>query len=445
MFRTLARLIHDPASGPNTVEADATNVFLIHPVQLSRWLEQVWFFGGQSQIAWGSLTGLSRDFLGSTDIVGALTMPIQLRDTQLASGISATNNPFPTVPPPEPPIPFSPPPPPGAGLPAGLPWEHLMYALLIEQTGVLEICAEVVRRYVVGETLEVPTIETEHWLRATEELFFRDPPLFNIAGITSSLRPDLRISRRNAYWRLFGMDLAHPLPPGHGAPAGSEPPWKRDVGIFNSRFRSVLVEFLREVWIGIENLKNLVGAKPTDDAYIAELARLLSDMLGMRRRGGQLAREEFVHVTWLSWFHLTLEYNTPLIRDLKAEGPESDPADRLIKLGQRVGITAPPHAREYFELADLMSPLLRFIELGAFNDPSAAVLLYDVSGQIGRDANRIIDLWQMATGDRLKDTAVRTAPSPSGAHTGGRVPIGAGLASVGATPAPTGSNGAGRG
>jgi len=442
MFRTLARLIHDPASGPNTNEVDATNVFLIHPVQLSRWLEQVWFFGGQSQIAWSSLTGLPRDYLGSKDIVGALALPGTLRDDQLRSGISATNNPFPTVAPPEPPIPFSPPPPPGAGLPAGLPWEHLIYAMLVENTGVLEICAEIVRRYAVGETLETPSIETEHWLRATEELFFREPPLFNIAGITSSLRPDLRISRRNAYWRLFGIDLAHPLPPGYGAPSGGEPQWKRDTGVFNHRFRSVWLEFLREVWIGIENLKNLAGAKPTDDAYIAELARLLSDMLGMRRRGGQLAREEFVHVTWLSWFHLTVEYNTPIVVDLKAQGPESDPADRLVKLGQRVGITAPPHAREYFQLADLMSPLLRFIELGAFNDSSNSLLLYDVSQQTGRDMNRIIDLWQMATGDRVKDVAART--TPAGASPAGRVPVGAGLASIGRAPARAGTNGNGR-
>ena len=56
-----------------------------------------------------------------------------------------------------------------------------------------EILAEVTRRYVVGETLEPPSLETQQWLRATEELFFRDPPLYHITGITSQFRPDSRI------------------------------------------------------------------------------------------------------------------------------------------------------------------------------------------------------------------------------------------------------------
>jgi hypothetical protein len=37
-----------------------------------------------------------------------------------------------------------------------------------------------------------------------------------------------------------------------------------------------------------------------------------------------LAREEFVHVTTLSWFHLTVESDTPLVAYLKANG--ADPA-----------------------------------------------------------------------------------------------------------------------
>ena len=56
----------------------------------------------------------------------------------------------------------------------------------------------------------------------------------------------------------------------------------------------------------------------------------------MRRRGGLLAREEFVYVTMLSWFHLTLETDTPDRPDLKADA--TSPADRLAKIAQRVGM-----------------------------------------------------------------------------------------------------------
>lgn len=435
MFRALAALIH---SGPgSTNKTDAESVFQIHPIQLSRWLEQAWFYGKGASITWAGVPALTKPFLGSPDIFDILAQPTGLRDNALQSGIPAVPPAFPL-----PPIPFvlPPGPPPGSG-PAGLPWEHLVYALLIENTGVLEIFSEVARRYAVGETLEVPSLSgTIHWLRATEELFFRDPPLFQITGITSALRPDLRISRRNAYWRLFGMDLAHPLPPQYTSQTSA--PWKTDVGIANLRFREVWVELLREVWIGMENMTNTSGAKATDDSYIAELASLLSDMLGMRRKAGVLAREEFVHVTWLSWFHLTLEYDTSVVSDLKGDG--EDPADRLIKIGRRVGITAPPHAREYFELADVMSTAVRFLELGAFNDSGNAQLLYDRSQKIGQDMNKIIDLWQLATGDRIKDLAVREAGRPRMTRKAGRVPIGSGLASVGAGNVPASPNGSAR-
>src|SRR5215469_1639883 len=288
----------DPALAGTNVEPSSL-VFQVHPLQLSRWLELAWTFSSSGKIQWATLTP-ETPFLGDPHIVDTLAVPNQpehLLTTDLASGLASAGVP-----------PFNPalyrlglal----GESLPLGIPWDHLIYALLIENTGVYEILAEVLRRYVLGETLEVPSLETEQWLRGTEELFFRGPPLFHIFGLTSDLRPDMRIVRRNAYWRMFGMDLAHPLPPTYPAPAGGEPPWKRDVGVANVRFRELFVEFLREVWIGMENLNNSSGAKPTDDAYISELSKKLRDLLALRRRNGMLAREEFVHVCTLSWFH----------------------------------------------------------------------------------------------------------------------------------------------
>ena len=59
----------------------------------------------------------------------------------------------------------------------------------------------------------------------------------------------------------------------------------------------------------------------------------------MRRRGGQLAREEFVHVTTMSWFHLTLETRQPDRRaTCKAEA--TNPADRLAKIAAAGGHAA---------------------------------------------------------------------------------------------------------
>ena len=391
MFRTLARLLNDPAlTNPNATYSD--QVFRIHPYQLSQWLEQVWTFAETASFA--NIPG-QVPFLGDPGIIAALalpTTPTNPFDEFLRSGI----RPGPAGVPVDR---FASAPGPAETPPLPLPWEHLIYAYLIENTGVVEILAEVVRRYAIGETLEIPSLDTQRWLRATEELFFRDPPLFHITGLTSRLRPDLRIARRNAYWRLLGMDLAHPLAGGTGQP------WKQDVGVANLRFHELWVEFLRAVWTGIENAKNTSGPNPTDAAYIIEVSQYIRDMLQMRRQGGSLARDEFVHVATLSWFHLTVDLDTPVVVDLRAIG--TDPADRLIKLGDRVGIRPPAHTRELFEMAELASGLVRFIELGYFSSQVNVQTLFVAGSQLQQDVQRVIDLWEMATGNTLKAAGVR--------------------------------------
>jgi len=83
-----------------------------------------------------------------------------------------------------------------------------------------------------------------------------------------------------------------------------------------------------------------------------------------------------------------------------------------MKIGQRVGITPPRQAREYFEMAEPISTLLRFVELGTFDDAAGAELLYKGATNVRRDMNTVIDLWQSATGDPLKEVAVRVAAQP---------------------------------
>ena len=398
MFRTLARLLNDPTlTNPNAPYSD--QVFRIHPYQLSQWLEQTWAFAEAATFA--NIPG-QQPFLGDPGIVPALalpTTPTNPFDDFLRSGIRPAPGGAPVDR-------FDDAPSPGESPPLPLPWEHLFYAYLIENTGVIEILGEIVRRFAAGETLETPSLDTQRWLRATEELFFRDPPLFHLTGLTSQVRPNLQVTRRNAYWRLLGMDLSHP-PAG-----GSEQVWKRDVGVANLRFHELWVDFLRAVWTAIENAKNTSGANPTDDAYVLEVSQYLRDLLQMRRRGGNLAREEFVHVSTLSWFHLTVDLDSPVIVDLRAQG--TDAADRLIKLGDRVGIRPPAHARELFELAELAAGLVRFVELGYFNSPVNVQALYAAPSQLRDDVQRIIDLWEMATGTTLKASAVRVVAQGRG-------------------------------
>jgi hypothetical protein len=312
---------------------------------------------------------------------------------------------------------------------------------LIESTGIVEIFAEVLRRFAVGETLNFPDGEAIQWARATEELFYRDPPLFSITGIASEFRPSQRVARRNEYWRMFGLDLPHSIP-SRWAPMGtSDPTWKADTGDgVNRGFRDTWSELLHQIWLGIENARNGIGPNATDREYIALLIKTIRDMLAMRRRRGQLAREEFAHVSFLSWYHLTVETDTPIVKALKADA--SDPANRLSKIADLVGMKPAARSRELFQLADLMSGLLRAIEVGVFDLGTQAETLYllqpgGANAQLLSDMNLIIDLWQSATGDDVKARRVSTrqagsaqpiriptptspvAPQPTGATAGG--------------------------
>lgn len=389
MFDLLAQAFQSKGHKP-------TVALEVHPGQLSRWLDEVWGAGPAATIL-DPLPGVEV-FLGKTDgttnVVPSLDAPPAGAPSFVGpSGIDPTNAANFTN---------------ATGPLVAAPiWHHLIYAYLLENTGAVEIMAEVVRRSVQGETLEIDSNRAVQWLRATEELFFREPPLFSIPSVSSQLRPEARVVRRNAYWRMFGLDLSHAIAPRWANPALGAQPWKVDVGNgVNTSFREKWAELLRQVWLGYENRNNAVGANGTDNAFLRLLCETLRDMMNMRRRGGFLAREEFASVAVTSWFDLTLSDNTPIVLALNCQAASR--ADRLALIAQRVGMAPAPRARELFELAPLMSVLLRVMEGGAFNSEAAAELLYKPGTELAETMNRIIDLWQSATGERVKDRPVGT-------------------------------------
>jgi hypothetical protein len=392
MYRYLASQF-SPALPPETL-------FLVHPLQLSRWLEAAWLAAPNVPVL-GETTS-SNQQLGSTTVVTDFGLPRDLMKL-LEPGIDLTD-----------PKHYAPP---GEDVKPLL-WDHVIYAFLIESTGIYEVIAQILSRIVRGETLGRLRPETLQWARATEELLFRHPPLFSINDVESELRPSQRVVWRNHVWRMFAFDLPHPLPGSSTVAAGGEVPWKLDVGNgVNTAFPERFNELLRQVWIGYENKVNQVGANATDAQYVGLLAQAIDDMLGNRRQSGLLAREELSYVAAMSWCHLTVETDTPVVQDLQATA--TSPEERLKKLAERVGMTPSPVAREQFELADLMSPFLWAIELGNFNPGRApeSLFLPNTPGgpptTLNIEVNRIIDLWQSATGTRLKTPAPAVGLAPA--------------------------------
>lgn len=395
MFTTLARQFF---------ASSQADVFKLHPLQLSRWLDEVWAAAAHTHVL---NSGGQFVPVFPADVIGAFDLPTQGGGFIAPSGIN-----------------------PGGtfewnGEPAEFtcvphPWHHLVYAYLLESTGIVEIFAEVVRRLLVGETLgALRTAEAAAWLRATEQLFFAPPAQFSVGAVISELRPHERLNRRNAYHRLLGMALPHEVPkPYEGS--GPLADWRAHTGAINADFPQKWNELLRQVWLGIENRRNDSGANPADPAYIALLCRAISDSMVNRRRAGALYREEFAYVSMHSWFHLTLTLpGVPVINELQVNA--NNPAEVLAGLAQKVGMTPAARSRELFDLAEPVATVLRGIEIGLFNTPEGAEALFTEGSPLANDMAEIINNWQSATGHRVKERPVGTTITGSGQPL--RVPV----------------------
>lgn len=280
-------------------------------------------------------------------------------------------------------------------------WDHLIYAYMIENTRIFEIFGRVLHEFLHGERLDIPSAQGQRWLQNTEELFYRDAPPFLVYGVRSDIRPDIRASRRNAYYRMFGMDLVHGMDDGR-------PYLYVKPTAANREFVSTFEQFLQEVWRAISNFTNAVGPNATDVEAIRSLAERLNNMLLARRRAGNLSREEFFFVSAMSWFHLTVETDSPIVHDLSAEAPS--PAERLQKIGERVGLFPHRQSGAFFHLATTMSPLLIEIESGIYNLTANVPLLFS-NTPIRNTIQEIITPWSLATGRNIKGLPVAASPT----------------------------------
>jgi transcriptional regulator with XRE-family HTH domain len=132
-------------------------------------------------------------------------------------------------------------------------------------------------------------------------------------------------------------------------------------------------------------------------------------MLRSRRQNGNLSREEFALVSMMSWFHMTIEFDSPIVVSLREEATGLE--QRLFKIAERVGVPAHGLSKNFFDIADPMSILLIEIEKGRFNDPSAAKTLYaknlgtvaiPINNPIEPLARTIITHWTAITGRDVK-------------------------------------------
>lgn len=276
-------------------------------------------------------------------------------------------------------------------------WDHLIYAYIIESTQLYRIFQKLMDNYARGDfeiNLDQAALQ---WLHNTESLWFCDPPVYSTFNVVSRLRTDIGATRRNAYYRMFGFTL-----PGDATADGASYPFYQPKAS-NANYRRNFERFCEETWIGVENDANTSGKKPTDDESIAFHAFEMQKNFASQRNNGDITKQEFYFVSMLSWFHLALEYNSPVIRAFGIN--EESPAQRLFALANIVGIPANGLSENLFRLADPMSLILTQIETGIYNSAANVGVLYDTDASNNAVSNvmrRIIFNYSQVTGRDLK-------------------------------------------
>ena len=130
----------------------------------------------------------------------------------------------------------------------------------------------------------------------------------------------------------------------------------------------------------------------------------LQNMLLSRRVNGNLSREEFVFVSMMSWFHLTVSFDSPIIQALRAEA--SGPEQRLFKVAQRVGLPAHGLSKSFFDIADPISRILIHIEAVGTGFVPDLVAKDASTNSLQTDMNTVITYWNSITGHDVKASKV---------------------------------------
>lgn len=390
------QLVTPPVPNAADTQANINSLFLYHPLQISALVETVWRYRFNANempfVAWPQ--NMTEQILNDHSFyLGYDHSPASIPQ----SNKMLQNSKF-TMPSEQPGIKFGP--------RNATNWHHLIYALCVENTRIFDIFSKVLETYMFSERLETPSPATQQFLRNTEYLLYGDGLPSMVWTTGSRLRRDEIANRMTAYYRMFGMDLAHSR-----EIAAQHPYEKPDAS--NRNFIPTFEAFAEQVWIGIENASNTSGAKPTDDEAIATLARGMYDMMTTRRQNGNLAREEFRAVALMSWLDLAVASDTSIVNDLRANGSSSD--QRLQKIAERVGMSAHPRSKPLLELAGPLAVLMAEIETSSYNEASNALFLYTPGSNQQTNVKIVIDQYSLATGHDVKGRKValtERAPVP---------------------------------
>ncbi|HZI53293.1 MAG TPA: hypothetical protein VFD56_06315 [Chitinophagaceae bacterium] len=294
---------------------------------------------------------------------------------------------------------------------------HLIYAYLIENTRILQIFERLIEKYSNEEDFGIAPPSVYQWILNSERLFFKSETSKS-RNVRSLLRPSFESNRRNAYYRMFGMDLA--FGDINSGPGGTVSYIKARTA--NQQFIPLFEKYLSEVWQGYINARNSSGPNTSDVNGIVEIATQIRELL-KARRGGQpggglnayqatnLSMEEFSSVVLATWFAFIISSDTGVVQFLNCQS--STIGERLVKIGAKVGVPAHAKCQDLFEMAGAAANILSLLEIGTYLESTGDVQTMLSSLDPGKTPTinsdymnnflTVINNWEKATGHKIKN------------------------------------------
>ena len=301
-----------------------------------------------------------------------------------------------------------------------VPSYHLIYSYLVENTRIAQIFERLTHLYMHDEKINKATTTQNRlafqWIMNTESLFYSNLSNTSYRNIKSQVREHPESTRRNAYFRMFGMDLAF----GDAASNAAVNYYKSEFN--NQPFIILFEKLLSEIWQAYTNASNSSGPNTTDMFTVVDTAQKIQEMLMSRRtteanfnnyRYFNLSKEEYSSAVMMSWLYEVISYDSPLIHFLRCNG--GTPGERLINIGIKVGLPAHSKSEGLLDIAPPMNTFLRRIELGDYNDQTevsfvirsqvnpAVIGVQDSHREALKEILLIINNWEKATGHRIKN------------------------------------------
>ena len=293
---------------------------------------------------------------------------------------------------------------------------HLFYSYLLENTRLLQIFERVIEKYLHDEDLGIAPQAVYQWILNSEKLFFKDSSTRS-SNIRSLLRASYDANRRNAYHRLFGVDLAFG---DINSQSGGAYPYQK-ANTANQQFIPLFERYLSEIWQGYINARNTSGPNTSDVNSLVDLAIQIQELLAARRGGRpggglnvysttNLSMEEYASVFLVTWFTFIISDNTQVVQFLNCQS--STIGERLIKIGAKVGVPAHTKCQALFEMAGPASNILTLLEAGGYlnNNANVQAMLSSLNPPptITLDSDYmnyfllVINNWEKATGHKIK-------------------------------------------